>query len=131
MTDQDIESTISEAYVNAIAARAGAGVRPPPVRDYGIDGTFCEIQVFEENGRKERIECGALINYQLKASINCILKKETITYTLRQDAYNRLVRIKNNSIVPCILLILCLPRDKSKWMSVCEDYLQIRNCFLV
>ncbi len=123
MTEQDKESTLSEAYVNAIAARAGANISFRR-RDYGIDGSFHEVADIDG----ERIECGATIDYQLKASQRCILRDTEVLYDLKKDAYNRLVTIKTRNARPCILLLLHLPTDSKEWFTICEDYLQIRKC---
>lgn len=123
MTVQDIEAALSEAYVYAIAARAGANTSTRN-RDYGIDGSFHEIMIV--NG--QRVETGATINYQLKASQNCNLSGNEVVYTLKKDAYNRLVAIKNDSIIPCFLLVLHLPPDPDIWFEICEDHLLLRRC---
>ncbi len=123
MTEQDIEAALSVSYVYTVAARAGAIIFNPTL-DYGIDGSLHEVR--KVNG--QRVQCGATIHYQLKASRRCIEKETKITYTLKKDAYNRFVAIKNNSAVPCILLLLCLPPDPNEWFEIREDYLQLRKC---
>ncbi len=123
MTEQDIEAALSEAYVYSVAARLGA-ITSIHSRDYGIDGTFSEVMYIDG----QRVHCGGTINYQLKASKRCILKDTEIVYSIKKDAYNRLVAIKNNSAIPCILLVLSLPSDSDKWFEINEDYLQLRKC---
>jgi hypothetical protein len=123
MTEQDIEAALSEAYVYTVAARVGA-ITSIRSRDYGIDGSFLEVMYIDG----QRVECGGVINYQLKASQGCILKDTEIVYKIKKDAYNRLVAIKNNSAVPCILLVLSLPSDSGKWFEINEDYLLLRKC---
>lgn len=123
MTDQHKEEALSRAFVQAIAARAGANVS---IRDfdYGIDGSFHEIAVIGS----QRIEAGVTIHYQLKASKNCKVNVTDVIYDLDAGAYNRIVAIRNKSTVPCILLLLYLPSDPTQWFEICEDYLQLRKC---
>lgn len=123
MTEQHKEEALSKAYIYAIAARAGATVS---IRDYdyGIDVSFHEI--VEIDG--DRIECGATFNSQLKASTHWNMDTTSVIYDIKADAYNRLVTIKNKATVPCILILMCLPKDPVEWHTICEEYLLIRKC---
>ncbi|SRR5260370_5166091 len=123
MTDQHKEEALSKAFVQAIAARAGAN-ESCRIFDYGIDGSFHQVA----NIGGKRIECGATIHFQLKASKNCIRDETEIIYDLNAEAYNRLVEIRKYSTVPCILIILFLPTNPNEWFEICEEYLQLRNC---
>jgi Domain of unknown function (DUF4365) len=86
--------------------------------DYGIDGTFRSI--ITQGSRY--VTSGAAIDFQLKASINCLIEPKHIVYDLEVKTYNDLIarRINNRgSIVPCILLLKTLPTSSS-WLNVSE-----------
>lgn len=120
---QTIEELLSVSYVSAIIARSGFS--PNPVaRDYGVD---LEVRKIATYGSK-RIDCGAVIDLQFKASVNWHLDGDSVIYDLEADAYNRLVFRRHNSALPCVLIVYCLPRDDAQWLAVCEDDLVLRKC---
>lgn len=120
---QTIEELLSVSYVSAIVAKSGFA--PNPVaRDYGVD---LEVRSIAVHGTK-RIDCGAVIDLQLKASINWKLEDLHVVYDMESDAYDRLVFRKNNSTLPCVLVLCCLPRDELNWLQACEDDLTLKKC---
>lgn len=121
LTDQSVEEFLSEAYVQAVAARARVSVSTNR-HDHGIDGSFRHINKI--NNR--RSESGIALDFQLKASQKWRIDKRTnnIAYNLEAKTYNDLA----NYAAPCILILLCLPPDMDKWVEQCEDYLLLRKC---
>lgn len=120
---QTIEELISVSYVSAIIAYSGFA--PNAVaKDYGID---LEVRKIGEHGNK-RIDLGAFLELQLKASINWSAEDAHIVFDLEADAYNRLVFRRDNSSMPCALVVCCLPKEKKAWLNVAEDELTIRKC---
>jgi len=75
-----------------------------------------------------RIDIGAFLSLQLKASVNWTLEQEYVAFDLEADAYNRLVFQSTNATLPCALVLCCLPPDPAQWMSVCEDDFIFRKC---
>jgi hypothetical protein len=123
MTQNDIEESLSRAYVFAVAGRAGVNIAGS-IKDYGIDGTFRRVVMFGE----ERIETGFPVDFQLKASIDCKLEPDSVVYDMKADAYQKLVYRRNNGSSPHILILLALPADAEQWIGHSEDALLIRQC---
>lgn len=120
---QTIEELISESYVSAIIARSGF-VPNSISKDFGID---LEVRNIASYGSR-RIDMGAFLSLQLKASVNWSLEDDYVIYDMEADAFNRLVFRRDQSALPCALILCCLPDDKSLWMTVCEDELIIKKC---
>src|SRR5690606_6697374 len=111
-----MEELLSVSCVSAIIARSGH-VPNPIAHDFGID---LEVRSIAVDGSK-RIDIGAFLSLQLKASVNWALEPEHVVFDLDADAYNRLVFQNANATIPCALVLCCLPPDPEEWMSVCED----------
>lgn len=84
MTQEHIKELISKAYVNALAARAGMTVAAS-YPDYGIDGTFKDIE-YNVDTRKYS-ETGFGIDFQIKATVNITHKNGFIKYNLEAKNY--------------------------------------------
>lgn len=120
---QTIEELISVSYVSAIIAHSGFA--PNAVaKNYGID---LEVRNIGKH-RNKRIDLGAFLELQLKASINWIAEDKHVVFDLEVDAFNRLVFRRDNSSMPCALVVCCLPRDEEAWLNVTEEELTIRKC---
>lgn len=120
---QSIEELLSLSCVSAIIARSGHA--PNPIAyDFGID---LEVRNVANHGTS-RIDVGAFLSLQLKASVNWTLEPEYVVFDLEAAAYNRLAFQNSNSTVPCALVLCCLPPDPEHWMSVCEDDFILRKC---
>jgi hypothetical protein len=120
---QTIEEQLSLAHVQAIAAQAGVSVSYFSL-DYGVDGTFRSI-----SDRGSRLVAdGFGLDFQLKASINCIIEPDHIVYDLEVKAYNDLVnRQFNNRRIPFILLLKVLPPEQNTWLAATEDCLTLNG----
>jgi hypothetical protein len=124
LTLQHIEESLSLAYVSAVSGRAGVNIS---VRrhDYGIDGTFHQIQIIKD----KREETGIALDWQLKATQNWIERDDTIVYDLDANTYNRLARRQTTiRASPCILILFCLPENPKKWLDVNYERLLLRKC---
>lgn len=120
---QSIEELLSISYVTAVAVKAGVTfdlVR----RDFGVDLSIRQIKSF---GGK-LMDMGVLFDCQLKASINWIQEQDNIAYDLDVMSYNKLVWRYQEPSTPCILLLLCLPRDQNQWLNLTEEQLILRKC---
>lgn len=120
---QSIEELLSVSCVSAIIARSGCA--PNPIaHDFGVD---LEVRNIANDGSR-RIDVGAFLSLQLKASMNWTLEPDHVVFDLEAEAYNRLVFQNANATIPCALVLCCLPPDPESWMSVCEDDFILRKC---
>ncbi len=124
---QSIEESLSVAHVGAIVSRAGATFNLIP-NDYGVDVSVRKIQSF--NGKL--MDLGTAFDCQLKSTINWQEKNGFIIYDVEIDTYNKLIFRQKNSSIPCLLVILCLPRDKTQWLVMSEEGLLLKkNCYFL
>ena len=120
---QTIEELLSIAYVSAVVARSGF-VPNSVQHDFGVDLSIRKIGILGSR----RIDLGAFLDLQLKASVNWSLTKEHLAFDLEAEAYNRLIIRRDNAATPCALVVCCLPRDETKWLNVHEDELVLKKC---
>lgn len=120
---QHIEESLSVSYVSAVVAKAGASFDLVS-RDYGVD--VCVRRVDKFNGIM--MDMGVSFDLQLKASINWQEEDSYIVYDLEADAYNKLIHRHSASATPCLLVVLCLPRDESEWICLSDEELKLRRC---
>lgn len=131
LTENHIMESLSRAYVQAIAGRAGLNLKLDQnvfEFDYGVDGTFRPIKSFG-NGRL--VDAGFPLDFQLKATKNWKLDRRCthIHYKMKSEAYNKIVERNNEQgAVPQILILLCLPNKSTHWLENSEDQLLIRKC---
>ena len=121
---QHTEEVLSVAYVKSIVSHFGHTYSTID-SDYGTDGCVRNIKQTEEN---KFIDLGTKFDCQIKATTDWELKNETIVYDMKVDAYNRLILRNNEAYIPCLLILLCLPKEKDRWVSVVPTSFQIRNC---
>ena len=120
---QSIEESISVSWVGAIVSRAGASFDIVNY-DYGVDLTVRRI---DSIGGK-RMDMGGVFDCQLKATINWGKDDDFVVYDLDVETYNKLLYRRNNSSIPCFLVVMCLPKDKKDWLCVSEESLIIKKC---
>ena len=120
---QSIEESVSVSCVIAIVSRAGASYDLIP-RDYGVDLTVRRVDSI--NGK--RMDMGGILDCQLKATINWSEDNGHIIYDLDSDTYNKLLYRKANSSIPCLLVLMCLPKNEKNWVCASEDSLIIKKC---
>jgi len=111
-----VEELLSISCVNAIVSKAGALFSPNAI-DFGVDASIRKVGEF--NG--ERIDLGCVFDLQLKASINWKREEKHIVYDMRAEAYNKLIKRNENSTIPCLLVLMCLPRDNAAWLLTTEE----------
>lgn len=111
----DKEEALSRAYAAAIAASAGYTIA---VQDFDRDGV--DVQ-FRAGGSMR-----PSLDIQLKATINLVdVGGEEFRYALRRRNYDLL---REETLVPRILVVLELPREESSWINVSTEELAIRRC---
>ena len=114
LTPQDIEERLSVAYVLAVAARAGYTTAE---RDLDRDGIDLSIHA----GGAMR----PALDLQLKATINLgVPRNGAFQFRLPVKNHNLLCE---NTQTPRILVVLDLPREEDRWMSVTRRELVLRR----
>jgi len=122
MTEQHIKEQISKAYTKVVAAKAGIIYRDFGEMDYGMDGSFSDVEY--SNGRYS--ESGFGIQFQLKATAHITPKDGRLIYDLEVKNYNDL--IKNDVGMPRILILYVMPKDKSEWLIINSEYTILKKC---
>ncbi len=114
LASTDVEEELSRAYVQAVAARAGY-----TTADYSQDRDGIDILI--RAGGKMR----PALDIQLKATINLGNPSNGFFhYRLRSENYNLLCV---PSQTPRLLVVLGLPRDRAKWLTITADELILRR----
>ncbi len=120
--ESHIKERLSNAYIAAIAAKAGATYQEQG-EDFGIDGVIRPVKTLE-NG--SCVDLGFPLYCQLKATTTSTLEDSHVVYEMKVNAYNKLVQFEGCG--PCILVLLRLPRDPDEWLDLNEERLLLRNC---
>lgn len=115
MTSNDREEALSRTYVAAVAAGAGY---------------ITAEQNFDRDGVDLQIRAGGSmrpsLDIQLKATINLgEATNETYRYPLKRRNYDLL---REQTMVPRILVLLSLPSAEADWLSVSPEQLILRRC---
>jgi Domain of unknown function (DUF4365) len=125
ITQQHQEELLSLAYIIAVSSRAGVLFNEKLRHDYGIDGTFEKVGKLNGSYFPE----GYPLDVQLKASINIAIDDSCVSYQLDANAHNNLLTRSNKPrATPCILVLLCLPRDPQHWLELSEEQFLLRQC---
>jgi len=120
---EHIRERLSVAYVSAVVANAGYSLWNGPSTEYGTDGMIQKIRKLP-NGKYHATGDGVML--QIKGTINSEIRGSEIVYNMKVDAYNKLVDWEGD--MPCILVLMCLPRQPSHWAHHSEDMLSIKRC---
>jgi len=114
------QESLSRAYVQAVAARAGV-VCSVPELDYGVDLTLRAVD--ETDGF---VDAGVLLDVQLKATTAATTNDPAaIGLDLRVAEYDRLRR--PDVPVPRVLVVLELPADEADWLTQTAAELTLRH----
>lgn len=132
ITEQHEMETLNRAYVHAVAGAASVVISKPDP-DYGIDGTFRDVATRVVGNERKFWMTGYPLDFQLKASTDWTLNTNHLVFDLEATAYNNLVISNNDAITsrratPCILIVLCLPKNKSNWVDCDENRLILQKC---
>ena len=115
LTLPDREEALSRAYVAAVTAGAGY---------------VTALMDFDRDGVDVQIRAGGSMNpaldIQLKATIN--LGEPTngvFHFALKSRNY---ALLRGQTMIPRILVVLALPKDRNAWLSVSPEQLVVRRC---
>lgn len=120
---QSIEESLSVAHVGAIVSKAGASFNIVQ-QDYGVDVAVRKIQSF--NGKL--MDLGTIFDCQLKSTVQWELKEDLIIYDVEIDTYNKLILRSQHSSTPCLLIVLCLPKEQDQWLISTQNELILKKC---
>ena len=115
LANTDREEALSCAYIHVVAAGAG----------YLLGGMN-----FDRDGVDVQIRAGGdmrpCLDVQLKATVNLGRADEGFfRYPLKRRNYDLL---REQTMVPRILVVLDLPRDEAEWVTVTTEQLVMRRC---
>ena len=126
LTDNNIKAELSDAYLHAVAARAGIGceVSGRHSDGAGVDATLRARERFQA----ESILTHFTIEIQLKATSQAVKPNAVGRYpfVLEVEHYNKLRDPGNQALH--LLVILFLPPDPNHWLGHSPEGLTSRRC---
>jgi hypothetical protein len=126
LTNNDIESELSYAYLHAVASKVGAScsISSRSLDDNGIDAAITGWGPFTSGVYLEEIT----IHVQLKATITDPVEQNGyLTYFLKDNRRYDDLRADTVS-VPRILVVLFLPSNAGEWLYVSPSELIMKKC---
>ena len=125
LSQNNIESELSYAYVHAVAAGAGVGCAVAGRHDdnSGVDATLTGWGPFPSGGYRNEID----IKVQLKATVSVPVETNGyLSYFFR--GVQQYDDLRSGAVsTPRILVVLFLPPDRENWLSLDEDALLLRK----
>ncbi len=116
LTENDVESALSIAYVHAIAGHAGYNCGEPP----GPDRDSIDIKISAGGHMRPKLDV------QLKSTVELRRTGDRMfSFPLKIKNYNDL---RAPTQTPRILVVLDLPDDPDTWLTTDVDQLIIRRC---
>ncbi|MBI4146122.1 DUF4365 domain-containing protein [Candidatus Woesearchaeota archaeon] len=126
ITDNDIKEGLSKAYVKAVCNMAGYIIAADE-NDYGFDLTVRDVTVRARAGGGQRfVPSGHNLDVQLKATADFRKEAGQIVYRLDNKNYNDLV--DTSAGTPRILVVLCMPDNRTEWINQDVNSLIIKEC---
>jgi hypothetical protein len=125
LTQQNIESELSYAYLHAVASRAGfeCTVAGRHSDGAGIDAVLRVKELFGEGS----FLTSFTIDVQLKATIaEPSLHNGQYSFPLDVEHYDKLRSTSHAAVL--LLVVLFLPADTGEWLTHSEDQLIARRC---
>lgn len=126
LSNNDIESELSYAYLHAVASRSGIGCSLATRHEdnRGIDARLTAWGLFTEGGYLEEID----LKIQLKATTTEMKEKNGyISYFL--DGIKQYDDLRKNTVaVHRLLVVLFLPKDDKSWLKTSISQLILKNC---
>lgn len=125
LSENDIKSELSYAFLHAVAARAGLGCH---ATDRHTDGAGVDAVL----RARERFDPASIytdftVDVQLKAtSAKPPLHEDRFSFWLKRDAYDKLRTVE--AAAPRLLVVLFLPEDPGEWLVLSEDALVAKRC---
>jgi hypothetical protein len=121
VTENEQKQQLSVAYVHAVAAMAGYGCQ---VRTPDLDSV--DVEIFAKGMvHQTSIKNSPLLHIQLKATSSIVIERDFFSFSLGLKNYNDLRR---DSLVPKILVVLILPKERGQWLETTEECMISRRC---
>jgi len=117
-----IEEELSLAYLHVISSEKGFSVDVPSIDRISVDA---QIRAAGNLGVEAFQSCPQL-DVQLKATQNWHEQDGRISFALPIKNYNDLRN--NNVFIPRILVLLCLPAERSHWVAHSASELALKKC---
>jgi hypothetical protein len=109
----------SVAYVRAVAAAAGFNVGGMDVDDDSVD---IEIGAAGPRGSMHSPRLGL----QLKCTAAGILADDELPFRLKLKNYDDLR--PENRMIPCVLVVMTVPKDTATWLAQSDENLLLCHC---
>ena len=126
LSEQDVESELSYAYLHAVAAHASMTCHSSNRHqdNAGIDATITAWGPFGTSLWRNEVD----MKIQLKSTIGILpIINEKMTYFLRgANQYADL--ITQRVATPRFLVVLCLPQDRIEWLTIDHESLALKRC---
>lgn len=126
ISDLDVESELSYAYLHAVASHAGAScsIANRHQDNAGVDALLTAWGPFPSGGYLNEVD----LKIQLKATIKePVVQKDCLSYSFA--GINQYNDLRCDTVaIPRILVVLFLPRDKRTWLTHTEDALSLCKC---
>jgi len=107
----------SEAYVKAVSSPFDIGFQET-TQDYGTD---IKLSILIKGKDNKTIDGGEFLRIQIKSTSQIEFNKEKkFKYSISKDT---ILRLKNKSITPIILVVMPVDKDVGNWMSISEALL--------
>jgi hypothetical protein len=126
LTDQNIESELSYAYLHAVASRAGFSCE---YRNRHLDGAGIDATITEDGRRLayDSILTSFSVDIQLKATCRQLPESEgRLSYVLSIPHYDKL-RLEA-LVAPRLLVLMRLPQRPEEWLEFTEEALVAKRC---
>lgn len=127
MPEKHRSEDFSMAYIQAVAAKAGANIWVTLRHDYGIDLMFTTIHSYQtlskKRGKRYTEPKSIPLPCQVKSSKQWEFHEDRIVYDLEAQAYDDLVC---NDF--CFLILMCLPPTMQEWLYQDEQHLRLHHC---
>lgn len=126
LTNNDIESELSYAYLHAVASKIGASCSNATraLDGNGIDAAITAWGPFTGGGYLEEVT----VHVQLKATISDPVEKSGyLSYFLSETRRYNDLRADTVS-VPRILVVMFLPPDSANWLTISPNELILKKC---
>jgi hypothetical protein len=125
LSENNIKSELSYAYLHAVAAMAGFACEEGNRHEDGI-GVDAKLRVKERFGA-ESVLTNFTVDIQLKATSEIPTEEiGTYSYSLRVKNYNELRSVECQA--PQLLIVLFLPLEKKEWVVHSVEQLICKRC---
>ena len=126
LTEQNIESELSYAYLHAIASRAGFSCS---ITNRHLDNAGVDAQLDSNDELLAPDSKLASVSLQVQLKATCqepVMQEGCYSFSLPIKQYNnlRMPRL----FIPRILVVLYLPTDRQHWLSHSDDMLVSKRC---